>query len=281
MKNVLLLIATVSFLSFDSIKAQSLHIPLSPLQELSQVVGQTKIKLTYSRPSIRERVIFGDLVPYDEMWRTGANRNSKIQFSEPIQIGEDTISAGTYAIITKPSRKTWEVYLYSDTTHWEVPKPWVDSLVAFKYIVNSETTAETVESMIFSLDDLTYNSCNLILAWENTRLKLPLKLFTEDKLQKSIDKILGGPTASDYNFAASAKLQTKKDLDQAMLWIDKAIELRQPISYYDLLIKAEILFAQGKKAKALIKANESLLLAKKTGSKYRIGLVESFLDQLK
>jgi len=280
MKKLLYLIVSLSVFSISEIMTQSLHIPLSPLQVLSQQVGQTQIKLTYSRPSMRGRVIFGGLEQYDEKWRTGANRNSKIQFSDPVEIDGEKISAGTYAIITTPGRESWELYLYSDTTNWEVPKPWVDSLVALQITLPAENLDETVQSMKFSIDDLTYNSCTLSLSWENTRIKFPIKMSTEEKLQKAIDKILSGPTARDYNTAAASKVQIGKDLDDAMVWIEKAIEMRQPTFFYDVLIKAEIYHAQGKHKEALATAKESLGLAEKTGNKYRINLVKSFLEKI-
>jgi len=117
----------LSILFASCLNGQSIYVPLSPVQELSQIVGLTKVKLTYSRPATRGRKIFGDLVPYGAKWRTGANRNTKIQFSESVAIKGMDIAKGTYAIITEPSETNWDVYLYADTTHWEVPSPWHDS----------------------------------------------------------------------------------------------------------------------------------------------------------
>jgi len=275
---ILILLFLASFLPQS--KAQSLHVALSPLQVLSQKVGQTEIKLTYSRPSIRDRVIFGGLEPYDEMWRTGANRNSKIQFSHPVFIEGQKLEKGTYAILTKPSETNWDVYFYSDTTNWEVPDPWVDSLVMAHVVVPSETSPELVQSMKFSFDDLTYESCTLNFSWERTKFSIPIKLTTEEQLQKAIDKVLGGPAPWDYNAAASYRLQTGKKLDQALEWIETAIEMRETGSYYDHLVKAKILYKQGKSSEGKKVLEKSLAIAKSSGRTYGIELIELFKSSL-
>lgn len=93
----------------------------SPSQKIEQIVGLTKVTIEYSRPSMKGRKIFGDLVPYGQIWRTGANANTKITFDTDITIGNTTVKAGTYAIYTKPNKKTWEIMLYSDASNWGNP----------------------------------------------------------------------------------------------------------------------------------------------------------------
>lgn len=280
MKTQLLFLSLFIFIGDALFCQNGLHIALSPLQELTQTVGKTKMKMTYSRPAIRGRKIFGDLVPYDQFWRTGANRNSKIQFSEPVKIGGKKIEKGTYAILTKPGKVDWEFYLYSDTTNWEVPHPWMDSLVAVKTEVPAQHLSKAVKSMEFSIGDLTYESCTLILAWENTAIEIPIELYTEEQMTDAIHKVLNGPRPSDYTSAAVYRLESGKVLDLGILWIDKAIDLREKPSFYDYLVKAKLIYKSGDKKKALTVAEESLRLAEKTGNRYRIELVTSFLDKL-
>ncbi|MDX1469930.1 MAG: DUF2911 domain-containing protein, partial [Flavobacteriaceae bacterium] len=113
MKNLLLLVLALS-LSF-TLNAQIQTPAPSPAAEVHQTIGLTDVTLEYSRPSMKGRTIFGDLVPYDKMWRTGANKNSMITFDKDVMIGGKTVKAGSYAIFTKPGQNSWEVYFYSDT----------------------------------------------------------------------------------------------------------------------------------------------------------------------
>ena len=102
----------------------------SPSSELEQMVGLTEVEVEYSRPSMRGRAIFGDLVPYDQLWRTGANKNTVVSFSDDVKIGGKDVEAGTYAIFTRPGEAVWEVIFYSDTENWGTPQNWDASKVA-------------------------------------------------------------------------------------------------------------------------------------------------------
>jgi len=102
----------------------------SPASTLTQVVGLTDISVEYSRPSMRGREVFGNLVPYGAMWRTGANKNTIVSFSTDVTLGGQKVKAGEYAVFTKPSASTWEIYFYSDTNNWGTPREWDESKVA-------------------------------------------------------------------------------------------------------------------------------------------------------
>lgn len=102
----------------------------SPFQKIEQKVGLTDVTLEYSRPSVKGRKIFGGLVPYDKLWRTGANANTKVTFGDDVTIGGKSVKAGTYAIFTKPGTSSWEVIFYSDASNWGTPREWDDMKVA-------------------------------------------------------------------------------------------------------------------------------------------------------
>src|SRR5690554_5833761 len=130
MKNIFFLFSIL--LSSLAIQAQIQTPQASPFQKIEQKVGLTDVTLEYSRPSMKGRTIVGGLVPYDEIWRTGANENTKITFSNDVEIGGQTVNAGTYAIYTKPSASSWEVYFYSDSNNWGNPEKWDEGKVAAK-----------------------------------------------------------------------------------------------------------------------------------------------------
>ena len=130
MKKIMIAIACLGTLSLT---AQITTPQPSPGAKSSQTVGLTEVDLDYSRPHMRDRVVFGDLVPFDKMWRTGANKNSIITVSDMLIFGKDTLQEGSYSIFTMPkSDKTWEVYFYSDTENWGTPEDWKEENVALK-----------------------------------------------------------------------------------------------------------------------------------------------------
>ena len=114
------------------------------LQKIEQKVGLTDVSVQYSRPSMKGRTIFGDLVPYGKLWRTGANQNTMVTFSTDVMVGESTLKAGSYAIFSKPNKDNWEVIFYSDTNNWGTPQKWDDSKVAAK--VNAKVKAKVKQT---------------------------------------------------------------------------------------------------------------------------------------
>ena len=107
----------------------------SPLAKTEQKVGLTDITIQYSRPGKKDRVVFGDVVPFGEIWRLGANENTKITASDELIFGKDTLKAGTYAIYAKPSTDKWEIFFYTETTNWGTPENWDEKKVALKTII--------------------------------------------------------------------------------------------------------------------------------------------------
>lgn len=109
-----------------TLNGQVEYLRLSPSQKIIQRVGATDFEIEFSRPQRKGRVIFGDLVPYDKLWRTGANENTKISFDHRVKVGDTEISKGSYALFTKPNIKSWDIFLYTDTNNLDVPNP-IDS----------------------------------------------------------------------------------------------------------------------------------------------------------
>ncbi|MGO3182120.1 MAG: DUF2911 domain-containing protein [Aequorivita sp.] len=277
MKKIILLFSALILTA--GIQAQVQTPQPSPFQKIEQKVGLTDITLEYSRPSMRGRAIYGDLVPYDKIWRTGANVNTKITFSEDVEIGGKTLKAGTYAIFTKPGKSNWEVYFYNDTTNWGEPQKWDDSKVVAKVSSKVYPFPADVETFTMSFDDLKNDSLNLGILWEKTYVAVPIKLNTDKAVTASIEKVMNGPGAGDYYASAVYYLQSGKDIKQAKTWIDKAMEMTKEPAYYQYRQKALIYAKAGDKKGAIEAAKKSTELAKKAGSDDYIALNKKSLEE--
>ena len=124
----------------------------SPASKMEQRVGLTDLTITYSRPGKKGREIFGDVVPYDQIWRTGANENTKFTCSDAVIFGKDTLKAGTYALFTKPGKESWEIYFYTETNNWGTPEEWSDAKVALKTSVAVSHVKEVTENFTISVN---------------------------------------------------------------------------------------------------------------------------------
>lgn len=195
----------------------------SPAAKVMQTVGLTEVTLEYSRPSMRGRTIFGDLVPYDKLWRTGANRNSMVTFSDDVTISGQKLEAGSYAIYTKPGQTSWEVIFYTDTNNGGTPQNWDDSKVAAKVTAEIMTLPFDVQSFTMSIDAINNNGATLGMLWEKTYVGVDFKVPTVEKAVKSIENVMNGPSGNDYFAAASYYFEEGKDLSKAKEWIDKAV----------------------------------------------------------
>lgn len=239
----------------------------SPSAELEQVVGLTDVKIEYSRPSMKGRTIFGDLVPYDKLWRTGANANTKITFSDDVTVGDQNLKAGSYAIFTKPGMDSWEVYFYSDVTNWGTPREWDETKVAAKVTAPVNKMDFDVETFTIMLNNLTSNSAELGFLWEKTYVGIPFNVPTDAKATASIEKTMAGPGANDYFNAAVYYLNEGKDMGKAKMWIDKATEMTSKEPRFWYLRQKSLIYAKlGDKKGAIENAKKSLELAEKAGN---------------
>ena len=237
----------------------------SPAAQLMQTVGLTDVTVTYSRPSMRGRTIMGNLVSYGSVWRTGANKNTTISFSDAVTVGGQELAAGTYAIFTRPGEGMWEVFFYTDTENWGAPSEWDASKVAATVEVTPQETA-TVESFSIWFSDLTNNDGVLNIAWENTKLPVKVTVPTVQKAMASIKKVLSNnPKDRDYYSSAVYYLQEGQDLPQAKKWINKAIAMNdEPYWYYRQ--QSLILAALNETQAAIEAAEKSLERAEKAGN---------------
>lgn len=237
----------------------------SPTSKIEQVVGLTDVTVEYSRPGMRGRTIFGDLVPYGQVWRTGANANTKITFSDNVTVDGKELKKGTYAIYTIPGEKSWEVIFYSDSNNWGTPQKWDESNVAAKTTVEVLQMPMKVETFTITFDDLATGSAVLGMLWENVYAGVKFEVPTDAITTKSIETVMAGPSSNDYFQAATYYHTEGKDLKQALSWMQKATAGENPPFWYlrrMSLIQADL----GDKKGAIATAQKSLAAAEKANN---------------
>lgn len=238
----------------------------SPFGKLEQKVGLTDVTIEYSRPSMRGRTIFGDLVSYGKLWRTGANKNTIITFSTDVVIDGHTLKAGSYAIFTTPNEASWDVIFYSDTENWGTPQKWDDSKVAVKTTVKTYPIPFDVETLTIDINNLTNNGAKLELLWEKTYIAIPFEVPTDKLVTKSIEKAMSGTSANDYYAAAVYYLEEGKDITKAKEWMEKAMSMIENPAFYQLR-KLSLIYAKaGNKKEAIETAKKSLAGSEKAGN---------------
>ncbi|WP_034893153.1 DUF2911 domain-containing protein [Gillisia sp. Hel_I_29] len=250
----------------------------SAFGKIEQTVGLTDVKIEYSRPNMKGRTIFGDLVPFGEIWRTGANSNTIISFSDDVTIEGKSLEKGTYAIYTIPNKDSWQVIFYKDSKNWGTPEKWEESKVALKAEAKVSELPFKMETFTIIPNDILTNSMVLDFVWENTAASLTINVPTEQNTMASIEKVMSGPTKEDYFAAASYYHESGKDLKQAHEWVLKATEGNNDAYWMwrrRSLIEAEL----GMKKEAISSANKSLDLAQKANNKDYVKMNQDSLKE--
>ena len=175
----------------------------SPLGMVSQRVGLTDVAIEYSRPGVKGRTIFGDLVAFGKTWRTGANSNTKVTFSSDVTIDGQTLKAGSYGLYSVPNKDSWEVMFYTESDKNGVPGDWDDSKIAAKTTVNVQAFPINVETLTISINDVTSTSAVLGILWEKTYVAVTFEVPTDEMVSATIDAVMAAaPKAGDYYNAA-------------------------------------------------------------------------------
>ena len=255
MKNLILCLCLL--ISFN-ISSQIQTPAPSPATKVQQTIGLTDVTLEYARPSVRNRVVFGNLVPYDKMWRTGANENSVITFSTSVKIGDADVPAGKYSIYTVPNKDSWEFILYSDYNNWGLPSDWDENKVVVRQEFTPIKLENKMESFKFAFDDLTNNSFTLGVTWGYFYLPVEIKLPTTSIVMSSIEEVLKNPTSSDLYKAAVYLLQENRDLRMAKEWMNQAITMMDNPRFYHLR-QQSLIYAALKDYKMAIKVAQASL----------------------
>ena len=277
MKKLILAVAVMA-MSFD-VNAQIETPQPSPFSRIEQKVGLTDVTLEYSRPNMREREIFGNLVPFGKMWRLGANANTKITFSDDVMVDGKTLKAGSYALYATPSEKSWDITFYSDATNWGLPQNWDDSKVAAKVTSEVYPLPMKIETLSLGFDDLTSSSAVLGLMWADVYVPVKFEVPTDKKVSSAIDKAMNGPTAGDYYASAVYYSQEGKDIEKAKMWMDKAMEMTEKPAFWQLRQQSLIYAKSGDKKKAIETAKKSLAASKEAKNADYVKMNEDSLKE--
>lgn len=261
-------IALVAFLLTSYLGTAQVQVPqMSTKAKIEQVVGLTDISIEYTRPNMRGRSVFGDLVPYGRMWRTGANVNTIITFGDDVVIDGKTLKKGKYALYTLPKAESWDVIFYSNTNNWGLPETWDESKVALKTTVKPIALGRNIETFTLALNNVNVDAADLEISWEKTMVAVRIEVPAEKMALASIDQTLAGPKAGDYFASAQYYFLINKDMNKALTWIDRAIELSgSQVPYYFLRLKSQIQAKLGDKKAAIETAKKSLELAEKASN---------------
>lgn len=271
-------IATLILLSL-SISAQQLKTPvLSPLQTLKQNFSLGDIAIEYSRPSVRGRVVYGDVVPFDKIWRTGANACTKITFSDKVKLDGNDVPAGAYSLFTIPGKAEWTIIVnknvnQSGTSNYKQE----EDLVRFK--VKPTLLTEKIETFTINVTDITPTTGNIELTWEKTRIAFNVTTEIDSLLMKNIEKVLAADSRP-YFQAANYYYENGKDLTKALEWANKAIE-QNPKGFYIVHLKAKIQLKMKDYKSAIASAEQSIALAKDAKNEEYVKMNEKLIEEAK
>ncbi len=278
MKNILGIITAL--LCAITLNGQVEYLRLSPSQKIIQRVGATDVEIEFSRPQMKGRVVFGELVTYGKLWRTGANENTKISFNHRVKIGETEVSQGTYALITKPKRKSWDIFLYTDTNNLDVPNPIDSTKLIHLTTVESYQLENLQETLVLNFYDLTETSANLGISWERTAVKIPILFYTREAMEKMIEEEFK-KNVFDYSIAAAYYSQRDIELEKAKELQELAMNLRDKPSAWAYNDYGKILQKLGEIENAIEAFQFSLKLSKESKNEYLIAENTRSLNELK
>lgn len=264
MKKIIFALAIL--LSITLAEAQVKTPQPSPKSTINQVVGLTNVEITYSRPSAKGRDVFNNLVPFGKLWRTGANENTTISFSDDVIIDSKTLAKGKYALFTIPRADQWEILFYKSTDNWGIPENFEESQVALRTKVSSEHLDKFIESFTIQINNLDNNFAHLEFSWEKTLVSLKFEVPTEKTAMASIEKTLAGPGASDYFSSAQYFFQSNGDLNLALHYVNKALEINKKQPFWYNRLKSLVQAKLGDKKGAIATAKISLLAAQEANN---------------
>lgn len=279
-KNLICLIVLLCIVQMSAY-AQIKMPQASPNSKISQQVGLTMLHLDYSRPGKKGRKIFGELVPFGSVWRTGANNPTTLEFSEDVTVNGQPLTAGKYAIYTIPEKNEWTIIFTRNTELWGAIgyNPSDDAL---RIKVPVKKLKKTVESMEIRFSDLTDSGATLNILWDKTSVGMDIEMEVDEVVMKQIKALLIDQESSDAGLmfqSANYYYNHDKDLNTAIEWITKSVEMDP--KYYTVHLKAKIQAALGNKESAIATAEESMKMAMEANNPDYVALNQRLIDSLK
>ena len=282
MKFKLILITVM--LASSAAQSQRLKTPtLSPSSKITQQIGLTEISVEYARPSAKGRVVFGGLVPYGKIWRTGANASTKITLIEAAKIGGNDIDAGTYALYTIPGEASWTIIIHGNTKMRSLAGDVYNKADdIFRFEVTAQKTSRFIETFTLEFADIAAATLNLVLSWENTYINIPIAVEVDDKISAQMTASLKDSSTiphRTYFEAAQYYLNNGKDLDKAESWINEAL-VKSPKNFRYGLLKSKIQHKTGNDKAAVDSINKANAWAVEAKNANYIEQTELYRDEL-
>jgi len=278
MKKITILLALLSLSCIYGRGQQIKTPPPSTPQFIRQDFGLSSVELSYSRPDIRGRKIFGDLVPFGKVWRTGANQATTLSFGDTVFIGSSKIPAGKYGLLTIPGEKEWTIIITKqlDVTNAAAYLPDQDVL---RLNAPVESLNAPVETFTIQFDNVTANSCDLELKWEKTAVGFHMMTDVDSRVMRDIHSVLEKDNLP-YFTAATYYLDNGKDLGKALEWFNKAIQ-QNPDGFFIYYQKARCEAKLGKKSEAIATAEKSIQLAREAKNDDYVALNQKLINSLR
>jgi tetratricopeptide (TPR) repeat protein len=266
-------------LSSAAFSQENLKVPApSPATTIKQDFGISTVELSYSRPGVKGRKIFGDLVPYDKVWRTGANSPTLITFGDDVTINGTKVPAGKYGLLTIPGQKEWTVII-TKSTDVSGPTAYKEANDVVRVKVKPMESPVPVETFNIFFDNIKPTSMDAVIMWDKTVVPFTINTEFDTKVSAQIDELMKSDKPP-YFQAAMYYMENGKDLNKAVSWMDKAIE-ENPKAFWVYHNKANALAKLGKKKEATEAAQKSIELAKEARNDDYVQLNEKLLATLK
>ncbi|MFT3883991.1 MAG: DUF2911 domain-containing protein [Flavobacteriales bacterium] len=245
-----------------AILAQDLPQP-SPKGEVEQVIGLTKVEVGYSRPAVRGRAIFGGLLPYGKLWRTGANAATTVEFSGPVSINGSKLEAGKYSLFTIPEKGAWTVIFNKNTSASEGDYKESDDALRVKA---DPKESEFTESMTIGFDEVKDDMARMDIRWERTRVSVTISAPATEQALANIKEALAKPDAKFNAYNGAARFCVDRGLmpKEALAWAQKSVSMEE--KYWNTHTLALVQAANGLKKEAIATAQKSMALAEKEGN---------------
>lgn len=259
--------------------AQTIKTPQpSPSQTLKQDFGVGTIELSYSRPGIKGRRLYSDLAPAGQVWRTGANNATTLTFSDEVMIGGTKIAPGKYGLLSIPNADNWTMIITKqlDATS---PAAYKQENDVVRVNVKPMKLAEPMETLTMNFGNLKSNSTDLQIMWGNVGVALPITMDIDSKVMAQINNVMNKDNRP-YFASAMYYLENGKDMNQALTWIDKALE-QNPNAFWIHHQRANTLAKLGKKDEARKAAKRAIELAKEAQNDEYVLLNEKLLAEIK
>lgn len=262
------------FSSFAQVKTPA----PSPGQTLKQDFGLGTIEITYSRPAMKGRKIFGDLVPFGNVWRTGANSATTLTFSDEVSIGGTKLSPGKYGLLSIPEKNNWTIII-SKQTDVTSPSAYKQEMDIVRVSAPTTELKNSTENFTIQVDNIKSNQCEISLCWDKTKVSFTVSTDIDGKIMQQIATAMQGDKPPYFN-AAMYYMDNGKDLQQALVWFEKAAAAT-PTAYWVHHQLANCLAKLGKKAEAKKAAEKSKELALAAKNMDYVKLNEKLLAELK